>query len=218
MRADAKLVRVGLVSVSEWRIDAETAGVLSDLRRNAFALLTKRFHFIIGCLSGEHEMDTRAALKTGIDMAQFVAQAYLADLTDADMMHRPAPNCNHIKWQVGHLIVSEHQGLQSIAPGSMPSLPVGFADRYTKHTAGSDEPSAFDTKAELLRIAQEQRNGTLAALHRMTDAELDQISPEPIRSYAPTYGAVFSVQGSHWLMHAGQWAVVRRQLGHAPLF
>jgi hypothetical protein len=31
-------------------------------------------------------------------------------------------------------------------------------------------------------------------------------------------GALFSVEGSHWLMHAGQWAVIRRQLGRKPLF
>jgi hypothetical protein len=29
---------------------------------------------------------------------------------------------------------------------------------------------------------------------------------------------VFSMQGSHWMMHAGQWAVLRRKLGRPPLF
>lgn len=163
-------------------------------------------------------MDPRAALRTGIDMAHLVVQSYLADLDDADLMRRPAPGCNHIKWQLGHLIVSEHKGLQSISPGSMPPLPAGFAERYTNQTAASDDSAAFDSKEELLRVAQQQRAATLAALSQMSDADLDKPSPEPIRAYAPTYGAVFSVQGSHWLMHAGQWAVVRRQLGRAPLF
>jgi hypothetical protein len=31
-------------------------------------------------------------------------------------------------------------------------------------------------------------------------------------------GDVFSMQGGHLLMHAGQWAVVRRKLGRKPLF
>jgi hypothetical protein len=29
---------------------------------------------------------------------------------------------------------------------------------------------------------------------------------------------IFLMQGTHWTMHAGQWAVIRRKLGRAPLF
>ena len=29
---------------------------------------------------------------------------------------------------------------------------------------------------------------------------------------------MLALAGTHWLMHAGQWAVVRRQLGRPPLF
>ena len=29
---------------------------------------------------------------------------------------------------------------------------------------------------------------------------------------------MFSLFGSHWLMHCGQWAVVRRELGRKPIF
>ncbi|MEX0819769.1 MAG: DinB family protein, partial [Pirellulaceae bacterium] len=65
---------------------------------------------------------------------------------------------------------------------------------------------------------QEQRAGTLAALAKLSDEDLDKPSPEAIQSYAPNVAAAFSMQGSHWLMHAGQWAVVRRQLGKPPLF
>ena len=34
---------------------------------------------------------------------------------------------------------------EGVAPGSMPPLPGGFADRYTKETAASDDPAAFDS-------------------------------------------------------------------------
>jgi uncharacterized damage-inducible protein DinB len=163
-------------------------------------------------------MDAREALKLGIDMGDMVAMAYLQDLTDEQLMQRPHPGCNHLKWQIGHLIVSERSIIEGVAPGSMPALPDGFAERYTKDTAKSDDPSAFDSKEDLLQAYQAQRAGTLAALSKLADEELDKPGPEAMRSYAPTVAAAFSLQGSHWLMHAGQWAVLRRQLGKPPLF
>ncbi len=163
-------------------------------------------------------MDAKTALKSGIDTGNMVSMAYLDDLTDEEMMKRPHPGCNHIKWQVGHLIASEHQMIEGVAPGSMPPLPEGFVEKYSKETATSDDPSAFDSKDELLRVYQEQRAGTLAALAATDDAALSGAAPESMQAYAPTVGSAFSMQGGHWLMHAGQWAVLRRQLGRPPLF
>ncbi len=160
-------------------------------------------------------MNARDAIKLGIDMSQFIALGYVEDLNDRELLHRPCPGANHINWQLGHLIVSEREMTEKVAPKSMPALPAGFAERYTKDTAGSDDPKQFCTKDELLRVFREQRAGTLAALERQTDASFD--GPSGLE-YAPTLGALYSMHGSHWLMHAGQWAVIRRQLGRKPLF
>ncbi len=163
-------------------------------------------------------MDAKTAIKTGIDTGNMITTSYLGDLTDEEMMHRPHPECNHIKWQMGHLIASEHMMVDSLSPGCMPALPDGFADKYNKETAKSDDPAAFDSKEELMRLFEEQRAGTLAALEKTDADHLSDDAPESIRSFVPTVGSVFSLQGGHWLMHAGQWAVIRRQLGRPPLF
>ena len=163
-------------------------------------------------------MNTREAIKLSIDSGRMVSMAYLEDLTDEEMLHRPHPDCKHIKWQVGHLISSERQIIEGVAPGSMPALPDGFAERYTKETARSDDPSDFDSKAALLAAYEQQRAATLAALEKMSDQDLDAASPEAMQAYAPSAGAAFALQGGHWMMHAGQWAVTRRQLGRPPLF
>ena len=160
-------------------------------------------------------MNIRDAFRQSMDMGQMVSMAYLEDLTDEEMMHRPAPESNHIKWQVGHLIASENNLLNTAVPGAAPALPEGFAERYAKETAKSDDPGAFDTKADLLSLYREQRDASLAALGKVSDAEFDR---ETGFDYAPTVGAIFSLLGGHWLMHAGQWAVIRRQLGRSPLF
>jgi hypothetical protein len=163
-------------------------------------------------------MKANDAIRLGIEMSSMVCGPYVADLSDEDLMRRPHPSCNHLKWQLGHLIAAEHSMINTVCPGSMPPLPPGFVDRYTKETARSDDPARFDSKDTLLRVHGEQRGAMLAALNRLSDMDLDQPSPEAYRSYAPTVGALFSMQGSHWLMHAGQWVIVRRELGREPLF
>lgn len=160
-------------------------------------------------------MNVKDALKLSINMGRMVSMGYVDDLTDEELMRRPHPQCNHIKWQLGHLIAGEHGMMEQIAPGSMPPLPDGFAERYSKETASSDDPAAFDSKADLLKVFEEQRAGTLAALEKTGEADFDR---ETGVEYAPTVGAMFELQGSHWLMHAGQWAVTRRMLGRSPLF
>ena len=160
-------------------------------------------------------MDSREAIKIGIDTSDFLIQGYLTDLSDSELMLRAAPGINHINWQLGHLISSEHMLVEKVFPGAMPSLPAGFAEKYTKESAASDDPAAFCSKEVLMQAAQEQRAGTLAALAKVSDADL---SRETGLDYAPTVAAIFSLQGSHWLMHAGQWVVVRRQTGRPAMF
>lgn len=163
-------------------------------------------------------MNARDAIRLNIDLAMMCCNSYLDDLSDADLMQRPAAGCNHINWQIGHLIASGYQIVNAVVPNAMPDLPAGFAEQYTKETAASDDPSAFCGKQQLLALAAAQTTAALQALQQLTDDDLDGATPEPINSYAPTVGAAFSMLGSHWMMHSGQWVVVRRQLGRPPLF
>lgn len=163
-------------------------------------------------------MNAREAIRIILEMADTVCLTYLDDLSDADLMRRACPGINHLKWQIGHLINSEHRMVSDCLPGSMPPLPPDFGTKYSKDTAAIDDPARFHSRQDLLALHKQQRTATLAALAAISDDDLDRPAPEAYRSYAPTVGAVFSMQGSHWLMHCGQWAVVRRQLGRPPLF
>ena len=64
-------------------------------------------------------------------------------------------------------------------------------------------------------LARLQRAATLSTLTAMSEADFRRPSGVP---YAPTVSALFLMQCTHWLMHAGQWAIIRRQLGRPPLF
>ena len=132
------------------------------------------------------------------------------------MFHRPTPECNHINWQMGHLINAEHQLLSKNVGAKMPPLPDGFAEKYGMDKTKVDDPSAFCSKAELVEIHKQQRAAALAALEATSEADLSK--PTGL-DWAPTVGQVLNAATAiHWFMHIGQWAVIRRQLGRKPLF
>lgn len=151
-------------------------------------------------------MDAQTAIRNILATGEMVGMAYLGDLSDAELMQRPHTKCNHLNWQVGHLIVSENSLVGMAWP--MPSLPAGFMEKYSKENAASDDPSKFATKEELMAAYKTQRAATLAVLASVSAEDLDQ--PSGV-DYAPTRGQLISLNGEHWLMHAGQWVIVRRQ-------
>ena len=157
-------------------------------------------------------------IQVSLELPRMVVNAYLADLSDADLFVRPAEKMNHIAWQLGHLIAGENFHVNQIYADSMPPLPDGFQDAHSKETAGIDDPTAFCTKDEYIQLMNDQRAATLTILSPLSDEELMKPAPDTISYFGPTIGSVFAGEAAHWMMHAGQWAVVRRKLGHEPLF
>jgi hypothetical protein len=163
-------------------------------------------------------MTPQQAIKLCIECSDMITKMYLEDLTDAEILVRAVPGTNHIAWQLGHLIGSEHEFTEAAKAGIAPPLPAGFEKKHSKETSTSDNPKDFYTKAEYLSFYQQQRAATLKALDSLSASDLDKPAPEKYGAYVKNLGDMMSLQGSHWLMHAGQWAVIRRKLGRAPLF
>jgi hypothetical protein len=144
---------------------------------------------------------------------------YLSDLSDADLLVRPVPNANHIAWQLGHLIGAEKQVVNMVLPDvRFPDLPPGFAEKHTKETATKDDPSAFYTKAEYLRLYSAMRETSIAAIGKLADADLDRPNTSRMAKFAPTVGLHLLMVAEHTTMHSGQFTVVRRKLGKPVLF
>lgn len=155
------------------------------------------------------KMDAIASIKGSIELADMVGMSYLNDLSDEDLMKRPHADCNHINWQVGHLIASENHMMSTLCE-DFPALPDGFADKYTKETGSSDSAADFASKDELMAAHQTQRAATMDYLAKCSPEDLDE--PTGV-DYAPTRGAMLAMQGAHWLMHCGQWVIIRREAG-----
>lgn len=158
-------------------------------------------------------MNARDAIRAAAQTSTMVLKTYVADLSDADLMLRPGPGCNHLAWQLGHLISSECALLEMVQPGAAAKLPEGFSDKHKKEHAGSDDPAQFCTKQEYLDLMDQVQAATFAALEKVSESDLDQPGPEAFRSMFPTKGHVYLLIATHQLMHAGQFVPVRRKLG-----
>jgi hypothetical protein len=158
-------------------------------------------------------MNAKDAIRSATNLSSTVLKSYISDLEDADFMRRPSAGCNHIAWQLGHLIASEVQLLEGAAPGKGIELPAGFAEAHARDKASDDNPADFLSKAAYSDLFDKVRAASLAALDSYPEGDLDKPAPESLRSFCPTMGEVFNLIAIHPLMHAGQFVIVRRQLG-----
>ena len=164
-------------------------------------------------------MNASSAIQTALAGTQNILNMYVADLSDADLLVRPAPGANHIAWQLGHLTAAEVLLAGPQLPSvEYPALSPGFQEQYSKKGASDDAPMHFLAKAEYLKMFNEVRDITKAAVVKLSDKDLDRPTTGNMAQFAPTIGALFLLVSNHTLMHAGQFTVVRRKLGKPVLF
>jgi hypothetical protein len=163
-------------------------------------------------------MNAKDAARSIMNTADFMVESYLSDIAPNEMMVRPAPGANHLAWQLGHLISAETRLVEAAAPGSMPALPDGFAERHSKDTAASDNPADFLSKDEYLKLAKSTRAATLKSLENISEADLDKPVSGRVPPFVKRGGDCFTTAGGHWILHAGQWVVLRRHLGRDRKF
>ena len=140
-----------------------------------------------------------------------IIKAYVSDLDASDLLVRPVAGMNHIAWQLGHLIGTEHRIVEMVEPGASPALPEGFDEGHGRKAYDVDDPSKFYETARYLELWDRQRAATTAVLERLPESRLDE-TDEKFPPMAPTVGQLLALCGNHPLMHAGQFVAVRRSL------
>ena len=158
-------------------------------------------------------MNAKDALLSALNMSRTVLTKYVSDLSDEDLMRRPHPGCNHLAWQLGHLISSESSLVNMVYPGHGAELPPGFAEAHSRDAKDNDNPASFLTKQEYLELFAKVQEATAAAIQSFPEDKLDDPAPERMRSLFPTVGDFFMLAATHPLMHAGQFVPIRRELG-----
>ena len=158
------------------------------------------------------------AVEANLRMSHVVTTALLSDLSDDDLLARPVPEANHIAWQLGHLISSEHSLISRFAPGVARAFPPGWQDGYTDASAKLNEASRFERKARYIAMYDAQRQATLDAFKSLDAAALSKPTEGPLRDICRDVAQLFLFQAHHEMMHAGQFTTIRRHLGKPRLF
>ena len=157
-------------------------------------------------------MNVKDLLHYNVTLTHSITKAYLDDITEKEMLVRAVPGSNHLAWQLGHLVASERSLLEAIGV-DVPDLPEGFAEKHGDKNTDSDNPSDFLSKSEYFELMEQMHKVADAAIDKTDEAGLDAPTPEKLRSFFPTVGAVLLMTGSHEMMHSGQIAAIRRKLG-----
>src|SRR5580704_4783004 len=98
-------------------------------------------------------MTAKDVLKNALKANHDILSMYVSDLSDADLLVRPAPGANHIAWQLGHVIAGDLYLVKSQLPDApYPELPPGFVEAYGAEGAGKDGPEGFLSKEEYLKL------------------------------------------------------------------
>jgi hypothetical protein len=152
-----------------------------------------------------------------LQTTQFLLKEYFKDLSDADLQKPPVTGANNMAWQTGHLIASETQ-LGAILGAQYPELPPALKELGSGKSATTQPNGGGLSKGDYLAWFDRVRKATIAAVEKMSDADLDKPTSGPMKDFAPTCGAVIVLLGNHTMMHAGQFTCVRRALGKPILF
>jgi uncharacterized damage-inducible protein DinB len=164
-------------------------------------------------------MKATDVIRTALTSTKNLLEQYVSDLSDADLLVRPVPGANTIAWQLGHLIAAEpYLVRQALPEAAYPELPAGFDQAYGKEGAAADVPRGVLTRAQYVELFNKIRAATLAAVAKLSDADLDRPTQGNMAKFAPTLGDMLVLTANHVMMHAGQFTVVRRKLGKPVLF
>ncbi len=146
----------------------------------------------------------------------------LANTDPDEWFRQPHEGVTHIAWQVGHLAMAEYRLALERIRGRRPEDQALISDDFLGHFRRTSIPDPAATSypnPEVIRTTFEVvHQQTLQELRELSDAELDQtpIAP-PHPQFTTKLGSLFWC-AQHEMLHAGQIGLLRRLLGHPPLW
>ena len=131
----------------------------------------------------------------------------------------PPGSGSHIAWQVGHIAVAEYrlclERLRGRTEADELLIPFDFLQQFGR-TSTAQPPGRYSA-AEIHEIFQAVHDRVLRELPAYADADLDlpPITPHPL---CTTRLACLRYAPLHEMLHCGQIGLLRRMLGHSPLW
>lgn len=154
-----------------------------------------------------------------------LARSYTLGLLDtidpADWFRMPTEGVTHVAWQVGHLAMADYllclKRVRGVRPDDEQVIPAAFIKSFARESVPDRDPARYPPPAEIRATLDRVRRKVLADLADFPDADLDS-SIDPPHRIAKTKIATLQWCADHEYLHAGQIALLRRLLGHRPVW
>jgi hypothetical protein len=132
----------------------------------------------------------------------------------------PPGGFTHVAWQVGHLACSQHRLVFSRVAGETTDadrlLPPAYFELFGKGSTPRDDAASYPDVHELRGVFNAVHSRVLVVVPTLVESLLDERIEPPHPAYSNKFETLLFA-ARHELVHAGQIAMIRRGLGHAPL-
>ncbi|MEM7785670.1 MAG: DinB family protein [Planctomycetota bacterium] len=134
-----------------------------------------------------------------------------------DWLYQVHPKANHPLWVVGHIGLADNAFLKRLQPSQVDDR--GWDDLFWFGSEISGDSDRYPETEIVLAYFHERRESLLKVIDGLNDEFL--LSPSPDEGMfvdAPNMAAILIFTSFHEGMHAGQFTIAHRGLGHQPLF
>ena len=160
----------------------------------------------------------KSTILDSLGFAREYTISLLADIPDDQWFAMPG-GVSHVAWQVGHLINAELFLCLNRIRGPLPIDDEIYHPDIRKPFSRTSDPSAdaslYPAPARIRELLDRVHAHVLAEIPKYDEALLSEPLAAPHR-ICRTKGDCLIWAPRHELIHAGQIALLRRQLGHKP--
>jgi hypothetical protein len=167
-------------------------------------------------------MSTRLSVLTD---AIIFARGYTVELIDtipqAEWFTMPAECPSHVAWQVGHLATAEARLVLERACGrnsEEEGLPAGYIPLFLRTMVVEPDPAKYPSAAEIRGVFDRVHESALRALKDLSDNDLDAVVEGAQHRFCRTKFDFLRWCSHHEFLHTGQIGLIRRLLGHKPVW
>lgn len=156
-----------------------------------------------------------------IRFARWYTTRFLDQTPSEDWFRVPLGGVTFIGWQLGHLAMAGYrlglERIRGVLPGDESLLPTEILTIFGRDSAPDPAMQQTFDAAQLRALYDRVHDRIQEDVPRVAEGDLDR-APERSHVICQTRRACLVWCAQHELIHAGQIALLRRQLGHAPVW
>jgi hypothetical protein len=139
----------------------------------------------------------------------------------ADWFRMPAPGVTHVAWQVGHLAIAEYrltlERIRSQRPEDASLISQEFAKQFGKDSVPDPDSGKYPSPSDIRGVLDRVHAQALRELPELAEFEWDAPPTKPHPLFKTKLDGLFWC-AEHEMVHAGQIGLLRRLLGHQPMW